>query len=125
MVYYCTIAVGFLPRLLSYETSKQRHNIPVLSVIDSLQKVFSTSYSPVVLIRSVGLQFTNALWPVKVSIQSSISIHPFVRPSVHPSVHPSIHPSSLYRTLLSITLRKQTKFSYKYIHIKQFVNGSC
>lgn len=56
---------GFLPRLLSYETSRQRHNIPVLSVIDSLQKVFSTSYSPVVLIRSVGLQFTNALWPVK------------------------------------------------------------
>ncbi|XP_041355137.1 ubiquinone biosynthesis monooxygenase COQ6, mitochondrial-like isoform X2 [Gigantopelta aegis] len=56
---------GSLTPLLDYETERQRHVLPVLATIDSLQRLYSTSFAPIVMIRSLGLQATNSLDFVK------------------------------------------------------------
>lgn len=62
--------IGFLPRLLQYETARQRQNLPVMGVIESLQRLFSTSFIPAALVRSVGLQITGFVQPLKVILTS-------------------------------------------------------
>ncbi|XP_070576864.1 ubiquinone biosynthesis monooxygenase COQ6, mitochondrial-like [Ptychodera flava] len=57
--------LGALPRLLEYETKRQQHIVPIMATIDALKRLFSTDAMPVVLARSLGLQTTNALKPVK------------------------------------------------------------
>lgn len=52
--------------LLNYETQRQRHVVPTSAAIDGLQKLYSTDIPPVVLVRSLGLQLTNAMIPIKV-----------------------------------------------------------
>ena len=59
-------SAGSLSSLKEYESSRQRHNVPVMATIDGLQRLFSTSWTPAVLLRSVGLQLFGALSPVKV-----------------------------------------------------------
>ncbi|XP_073950499.1 ubiquinone biosynthesis monooxygenase COQ6, mitochondrial-like [Choristoneura fumiferana] len=56
--------------LEKYETSRQRYNVPTMLGIDALHKLYSMDLPPVVLVRSLGLQITNALQPVKKMIMS-------------------------------------------------------
>lgn len=51
--------------LLQYESSRQRHNLPTMFSIDSLQKLYSSTFTPVVLARTLGLQITDSLTPLK------------------------------------------------------------
>lgn len=60
------LVVGTLSSLKEYESSRQWHNIPVMATINGLQRLFSTSWTPLVMLRSVGLQLVGALYPVKV-----------------------------------------------------------
>ena len=55
---------------LEYETKRQRNVIPVMTIIDSLKRLYSTDNPAVVLARSLGLQATNALEPLKQQIVS-------------------------------------------------------
>ncbi|XP_017768546.1 PREDICTED: ubiquinone biosynthesis monooxygenase COQ6, mitochondrial [Nicrophorus vespilloides] len=57
--------LGDLDDLKHYECERQRHNVPTMLAVDGLQKLYNTEFTPVVLLRSVGLQFTNALDPLK------------------------------------------------------------
>lgn len=57
---------GSLKHLLRFETERQRHNVSLIAAIDLLKRLYSTSLSPLVLLRTWGLQATNALPPVKV-----------------------------------------------------------
>lgn len=57
--------VGSLYYLTKYETERQRAVLPVVTTIHGLHYLYSTDLSPVVLIRSLGLQSTNALQFVK------------------------------------------------------------
>lgn len=57
---------GSLSVLAEYETSRQKHNFPTAIAIDGLQKLYGTSFTPLVLLRSLGLQLTNSLEPLKV-----------------------------------------------------------
>ena len=43
--------LGHRAYLLQYETERQRHNVPTMLAIDSLQKLYSTTLTPVVLAR--------------------------------------------------------------------------
>jgi len=56
---------GSLSTLLEYETARQRHNVPTALTIEGLYHLFSTSWTPAVLLRSIGFQITNALPNVK------------------------------------------------------------
>jgi len=59
---------GCLESLLAYETERQRHTVAVMGVINVLHQLFSTSALPVVLARTLGLQATDSLKPVKQQI---------------------------------------------------------
>ncbi|XP_047132263.1 ubiquinone biosynthesis monooxygenase COQ6, mitochondrial isoform X1 [Hydra vulgaris] len=56
---------GTLENLLPYETQRQRHVLPVMLTIHSLNHLFSTSNLPLVLARSFGLHVTDSLSAVK------------------------------------------------------------
>ncbi|XP_071453969.1 ubiquinone biosynthesis monooxygenase COQ6, mitochondrial [Hetaerina americana] len=62
---YSGSEIGNSQYLLEYETERQRHNFPRMVFIDALHKLYGTSFMPVVLLRSVGLQLTDALTPLK------------------------------------------------------------
>lgn len=48
-----------------YESSRQRHNVPTQLAVDALYRLYGVDLPPFVVARSVGLQITNALHPVK------------------------------------------------------------
>ncbi|CAH0728376.1 unnamed protein product, partial [Brenthis ino] len=53
-----------------YESSRQRHNVPTQLAIDALYRLYGLDLPPFVLARSVGLQITNAIQPIKKLIMS-------------------------------------------------------
>jgi len=57
--------LGHYDYLRQYETDRQQHNFTTMLGVDSLQKLYSTSFPPIVLARSLGLQATNAIQPIK------------------------------------------------------------
>nr|XP_042714446.1 ubiquinone biosynthesis monooxygenase COQ6, mitochondrial isoform X2 [Chrysemys picta bellii] len=65
--------LGSLKHLLQFETERQRHNLSLMAAIDLLKRLYSTNVAPFVLLRTWGLQTTNALSPVKEQIMSFAS----------------------------------------------------
>jgi ubiquinone biosynthesis monooxygenase Coq6 len=59
--------LGSLIYLAEYETQRQRSVLPVLGVIDGLQRLYSTSFTPLVILRSLGLQTVQSLHFLKVT----------------------------------------------------------
>ncbi|XP_012285283.1 ubiquinone biosynthesis monooxygenase COQ6, mitochondrial [Orussus abietinus] len=59
--------------LTKYETQRQRHNVPTMLAIDALHRLYKGTAAPVVLARSLGLQLTNALPPLKRAIMEHAS----------------------------------------------------
>lgn len=58
---------GAIHHLLEYETERQRHNLPMMTAIDLMKRLYSTNVAPAVLLRTFGLQATNMLPALKVS----------------------------------------------------------
>lgn len=52
--------------LHEYETQRQRYNVPLMFTIDALHRLYDGTATPIVLARSLGLQLTNAIPPLKV-----------------------------------------------------------
>ncbi|KAF4017635.1 hypothetical protein G4228_009260 [Cervus hanglu yarkandensis] len=65
--------LGSMSHLTSYETDRQRHNTALLAATDLLKRLYSTRATPLVLLRTWGLQATNAVSPLKVRERSQIS----------------------------------------------------
>lgn len=61
------VCAGAIQHLLEYETERQRHNLPMMTAIDLMKRLYSTNVAPVVLLRTFGLQATNMLPALKVS----------------------------------------------------------
>jgi ubiquinone biosynthesis monooxygenase Coq6 len=56
--------------LREYETERQRHNVPTMFSIDSLHRLYSSSFTPIVLARTFGVQITDSLGPLKKALMS-------------------------------------------------------
>lgn len=65
--------LGAMQHLLEYETQRQRHNLPMMTAIDMMKRLYSTDSAPVVLLRTFGLQATNMLPTLKEQIISFAS----------------------------------------------------
>lgn len=65
--------LGSIDHLNAFETERQRHNVPIMAAIDLLKRLYSTKSTPVVFLRSLGLQATNVLAPVKEQIMAFVS----------------------------------------------------
>ncbi|OXU21307.1 hypothetical protein TSAR_001509 [Trichomalopsis sarcophagae] len=57
--------IGDVTYLNKYESIRQWHNIPTMLAIDALHRLYKGTAPPVVLARSLGLQLTNAIKPLK------------------------------------------------------------
>lgn len=53
-----------------YESERQKHNVPTQLGIDALYRLYSVDLPPVVLVRSLGVQFANAMQPLKKMIMA-------------------------------------------------------
>lgn len=62
---YSGSKLGLMADLKEYEMVQQRHNVPIMMAVDALHKLYTTDFSPAVLIRSMGLQFFHAFKPLK------------------------------------------------------------
>lgn len=63
--------IGDLNALLNYQTAAQRHNVPIMLGVDSIQKVYGSENNllpPAIttLIRNVGLTFCQSTSLIKV-----------------------------------------------------------
>lgn len=56
-----------LNHLCAYETKQLRKNVPIMLGTHGLQRLYSTDIGPIVLARSIGLQITQTVTPLKVS----------------------------------------------------------
>ncbi|XP_023392786.1 ubiquinone biosynthesis monooxygenase COQ6, mitochondrial isoform X2 [Pteropus vampyrus] len=65
--------LGSMSHLTGYETDRQRHNTALLAATDLLKRLYSTSATPLVLLRMWGLQATNAVSPLKEQIMAFAS----------------------------------------------------
>ncbi|XP_033256474.1 ubiquinone biosynthesis monooxygenase COQ6, mitochondrial isoform X2 [Orcinus orca] len=65
--------LGSMSHLTAYETDRQRHNTALLAATDLLKRLYSTSAAPLVLLRTWGLQATNAVSPLKEQIMAFAS----------------------------------------------------
>lgn len=65
--------LGTMQHLLDYETERQRHNLPMMAAIDLMKRLYSTNAAPAVLLRTLGLQATNVLPPLKEQIMAYAS----------------------------------------------------
>ncbi|KAH1006761.1 hypothetical protein HUJ05_007465 [Dendroctonus ponderosae] len=54
--------------LKGYESERQKHNVPTMLAVEALHRLYNTKFTPIVLLRSLGLQTTHALEPIKVSL---------------------------------------------------------
>ncbi|XP_028931326.1 ubiquinone biosynthesis monooxygenase COQ6, mitochondrial [Ornithorhynchus anatinus] len=57
--------LGSLSLLAGYETERQRRNVCLLAATDLLARLYSTAAAPLVLLRTWGLQATDAVAPLK------------------------------------------------------------
>ncbi|CAG9813071.1 unnamed protein product [Phaedon cochleariae] len=63
-----------LSYLKEYETERQRHNVPTMLAVEGLYRLYNTDFTPIVLLRSLGLQATHVLNPLKKVIISQASV---------------------------------------------------
>ena len=59
---------GSLTYLVDYERQRQAQSLSRVLAIDSLNRLYSTNFAPIVALRSVGLSFVNEFSPLKVNL---------------------------------------------------------
>lgn len=63
---YNGVVLGDIRYLCEYERERLRHNVPIMLGVHALQRLYGSNLSPIVLLRSIGLQMTHAISPIKV-----------------------------------------------------------
>lgn len=63
---YSGFMLNNLNHLLEYEQQRLKHNVAIMLGVHGIQRLYNTDLTPVVLARSLGLQFTQQMAPLKV-----------------------------------------------------------
>ena len=66
--------IGSLRYLLDYERDAQRRVVPIMAAVDLLNHLYLNSWSPIVALRSAGLNFFNVCEPLKRQIMLRASL---------------------------------------------------
>ncbi|CAG9532254.1 unnamed protein product [Cercopithifilaria johnstoni] len=74
--------LGSLTYLSDYDTQAQRRNVPVQVVCDWLNRLYSTHNTPLILIRSFGLNMVDRFTPLKIAVTSML-LGPYRLPDVN------------------------------------------
>lgn len=64
---YAGAEIGDKHHLVQYEQSSLIKNVPLMIGVHGLQRLYSTTFFPVVLLRSLGLQLTQNIPGIKVN----------------------------------------------------------
>ena len=65
---------GSLMYLKQYQSNRQLHNLPVLAAVHGLHFLYCTTWTPLVMLRSIGLNVFDSLSSVKRLIAQRASI---------------------------------------------------
>lgn len=65
---YSTGNVSFLR---DYESERQKYNVGMMAVVEGMYRLYRTDLTPIVLLRSLGLQATDVFYPIKVGVINS------------------------------------------------------
>ena len=60
--------VGAMQNLLQYEKARQTHVIPMMTAVDTINKLYSTDHPAAVLAQAVALTATDSLSPIRALI---------------------------------------------------------
>uniref|UniRef100_F7B5Q2 Ubiquinone biosynthesis monooxygenase COQ6, mitochondrial n=1 Tax=Ciona intestinalis TaxID=7719 RepID=F7B5Q2_CIOIN len=71
---YNGMDIGSLESLLRYESDRQRGNLPMLTAVDGIKKLYSTDKLPAVVLRTVGSIIFNRLEPIKREVFSYVTL---------------------------------------------------
>ncbi|KAJ8960298.1 hypothetical protein NQ318_004024 [Aromia moschata] len=71
---YSGSVVDDLNYLKDYETERQRHNITTMLAVEGLHRLYNSDFTPLVVLRSLGLQATQALNPLKKAIINQAAV---------------------------------------------------
>lgn len=63
---YSGARLGDLNYLRDYEQQRLKHNVAIMLAVHGLQQLYNTDLGPIVLARSIGLQITQQMSPLKV-----------------------------------------------------------
>lgn len=66
---YSGALLSDLNHLRDYEQQRLKHNVGIMLAVHGLQRIYNTDLSPIVLARSIGLQITQQMSPLKVRKQ--------------------------------------------------------
>lgn len=66
-----SLFTGDVRELYKYESERQKHNMATMASIDGLYRLYSTTATPIVLLRSLGLSAVNTLSPLKVRLRET------------------------------------------------------
>lgn len=67
--------MGDVGVLREYEEDRYRSNALMLTAVDGLKRVWSTSFVPLATLRNVGLKMTDHFTPLKVALFPSSTVH--------------------------------------------------
>ncbi|CAG9860776.1 unnamed protein product [Phyllotreta striolata] len=63
--HYVGCSLGNVFCLKDYESERQKYNVKMMIAVEGLYRLYRTDSTPVVIVRSLGLQATDVLFPIK------------------------------------------------------------